>query len=675
MSEDLNKQRHIEQLNAIEALLGIDMPSKLADRDLRKVMAKLADLNATTLNLFRTDLSHSLVKRSETGRGHLNEQEIHDLVFQTKFQSWLCQNGLSEKAAKTVQRGLKFKNSSDMNLVIKNETYTRFTGRSLVDLVSEGSDPEDARKFVEIVETVGLPKAEAVEIAFRVNFKSDCYLREESLRSRMRLRDLVSVYLFSFLQVMFGEADIPDLIITKISRRLEQSNNIDRQFSVSLRLVELRNKGILNADQDSKAFVHQINRLEIENCIDQFSSRKKLKSSKLEPTKLLDNINQALNKIADSNQETVSIISMSYRLDNPSEPPHTAEELFLVFEHSLALTRVLDTISISKRDIFNFFEIVGECDHKNIYFSRTIESFDDEIHRTADQKDSTGDRVELKDLVLAYIASRLDVFLRDEMEAFAKDEEAAPQKTIIISSLTQRLRQCRDPHRQFAILDRIEHYISQNFGLLQQYGNDESYWSELVNSLELSIILDIYIDNKYLIPDEDPRMKKNQIIDSIQKKLNSIDNIIVKSLTTVFFTAHLTAHLEEASDKTKKLSEFKELINGLQRDAELASSQIHEQERVKKELLSSIMERLYRLETIQKILETSANLDLLSRIDEVVLGLRTRRDNLIEGKMDPIVLEKDINSYLNDEKVIVLLDRAEKSYKEHVSGTKDYRSA
>jgi hypothetical protein len=90
------------------------------------------------------------------------------------------------------------------------------------------------------------------------------------------------------------------------------------------------------------------------------------------------------------------------------------------------------------------------------------------------------------------------------------------------------------------------------------------------------------------------------------------------------------------------------------------------QNHVKRKMLNTLTQRLFRLEALENGL-SNENIDLLSRLDEVVVGLRTRRDNLMEGKMDPGVLEKDITQFLSDPKVVELFEECELIFKDNLA--------
>lgn len=301
-----------------------------------------------------------------------------------------------------------------------------------------------------------------------------------------------------------------------------------------------------------------------------------------------------------------------------------------------------------QRDIFSFFEILGECDHHNQLFRKTILTFRRQLKKLVETTEKSGDRVTLEQLILTYLYSRLDAYL----------EDYEGEKPKLLNGIRHRLAQCHAFNRQFAIVDLVEQHIFENPGLIQIA--DEQYWPELINTLELNVILEIYIKREYLVTGS---MTKNQILDRIQSRIYSIEDISIKSLTVVFLTAQLSALQDQYKGKTLSMDDLMHTIDTLQKDAEMAAAQINVQSRVKRDLLGLLTERLFRLEVVQNTLNAETHRELVNRLDEIIVGLRTRRDNLMEGKMDPEELENDTNQYLTDPKVVKLINEAESIHK------------
>jgi hypothetical protein len=354
--------------------------------------------------------------------------------------------------------------------------------------------------------------------------------------------------------------------------------------------------------------------------------------------------------VSEFNDETLAVISITYRLDNPEESGHTVEEILAMIDQIKLLTTEFGPLGLMMRDIFSFFEILGECDHHNHSFRKTILTFRAQLRKLAEANKKTGERVALNQLVLTYLYSRLDAYL----------EDVEKNKTGLLDSIRDRLSHVHDFIRQFAIVDRIEKHMFENPGLIQI--SDDNYWQELINTFELNIMLEIYIENEYLVPGK-AGLTKNQMLDRLQTQINSVENISTKSLLVVFVTAHLSALLDRSREQTLSFSKISETIRHLQNDATQAATQITVQNRVKRELLSDLTEKLFRLEAIRTALVDSDPGDFSNRLDEVIVGFQTRRDNLMEGKTDPNVLEKDIRHYLSDKTVNELIEAAEETYK------------
>ena len=221
-------------------------------------------------------------------------------------------------------------------------------------------------------------------------------------------------------------------------------------------------------------------------------------------------------------------------------------------------------------------------------------------------------------------------------------------------------------HRQFAITDLVEEHIFENPGLLLTLSEPDKYWPELINTFELNIMLEIYIEREYLISGHHD-MTKRQMMETLQQLINGIQEISIKSLSVVFLTAHLAAMQDHAKSKTVSLDEIIQTIAQLRKDAEMAAKQITVESRVKHDILTTLTERLFRLETIQSAITLNNTTDIVDRLDEVIVGLRTRRDNLIGGKMDAKVLQDDLNTYLHDSKVVGLIDEVERLYKNELA--------
>jgi hypothetical protein len=381
-------------------------------------------------------------------------------------------------------------------------------------------------------------------------------------------------------------------------------------------------------------------------------TNEKLIHSEMELAELYSEAHHIFDDVSELKDETLAVVSITYRLDNPEESGHTVEELLAMIDQIKLLTQEFTPLTILQRDIFSFFEILGECDHHNHLFRKTILTFRRQLKKLVETTEKSGDRVTLDNLVSTYLYSRLEAYL----------EDYEGEKQTMLSGIRARLAQCHAFIRRFAIVDLIEKHIFSNPGLVQIA--DEQYWPELINTLELDIILEIYISHEYLVSAD---LTKNQILDRIQSRIYSIEDIAIKSLTVVFLTAHLSALVDQSKGKKITVDELVQTIDHLQKDAAMAAAQISVQSRVKKSLLSILTERLFRLEAIQHGLSDETHHDILSRLDEVLVGLRTRRDNLMEGKMDPNELEADTQQYLSDPKVSKFIDEAEAVYKNRIT--------
>ncbi len=353
---------------------------------------------------------------------------------------------------------------------------------------------------------------------------------------------------------------------------------------------------------------------------------------------------------------TLAVVSITYRLDNPEEAGHTVEEILGIIDQIKLLMIEMSPLNLLQREVFSFFEILGESDHHNHFFHKTILNFRQALRRLA-EAEKIGDRTGLPQLILAYLHSRMMAFLEDY-------ESNKPEKEIIrkenMELIRERLSHCHDFNRQFGVMDLVEAHILQNPGLVL-VRQEQNYWHELINMFELNIILEIYVQNEFLIPGETD-MTKKQMLETLQALINGIRDINIKSLTVVFLAAQLSAQIDLAKKKAITLDDVLTSIAVLQKDAEMAATQLNTESRVKHNLLSMLTEKLFRLETIQRTLSSSES-DLTSRLDEVIVGMRTRRDNLMGGKMDASILERDIQDLLKDPKVLKLAEEAEKAYK------------
>jgi hypothetical protein len=495
-----------------------------------------------------------------------------------------------------------------------------------------------------------------------LNYLAEAAVRRESLRGTMNLKEIVKLYLYTVIQVALSDYGLKEETIAQIADRLGLSNNMERQFLIVQQLERYFFSLTTSDDVSGKPidfWLHLINEYELKTALEQYVAGDKMEKSEFEMAELHGETKHLFDDVSELKNETLAVISITYRLDNPEEKGHSAEELIMIIDQINLLTKEIAPLLIVQRDIFAFFEILGECDHHNRFFRETIIKFRSRLKRLADAKEKAGDRITLANLVITYLYSRLDAFLDDY----------DTQEDDVLEGIRNRLSQCHDFERQFAITDLIEEHLYSNPGILQIA--DSSYWPELINTFELNIILEIYIRRGYLSPGKED-LTKNQMLDRIQSEINGIENITVKSLSVTFLTAHLSAHLEHSKEEKLTLHEVLHTLAQLERDAQMAAEQIQMQSRVKRELLTTLTEKLFRLEAIQQSMETLEG-DRTGRLDEVIVGLRTRRDNLMGGKMDPEVLEQDIRNYLSDKKVVALIDDVEAYYRDHMASVSRVR--
>ncbi len=644
-----NKNIEIER---IDALLRLDMEGRVQDDFVKTLIRQIETLSPELLKTFRKNISEILIDRESGRQGHLKMEALLELLDISKLQAWLIESGVHERAAKNIIQGLKSRSSEELNRLIHNGSYTDHENVSISNvLLDSGINSGDTAKFMSLVSEMELGIDEIVARVFQINYLAESAARQESLRGPMNLKELVTLYLYSVLQVVISNYGLDEEIISEMSNRIGLCNNMKRQFMITLQIEryffgapseeETRNK-------PADFWIKQINDIELKIALEQYVTNEKLHHSDMELAELYSEAHHIFDDVSELKDATLAVVSITYRLDNPEESGHTVEELLAMIDQIKLLTQEFTPLAVMQRDIFSFFEILGECDHHNQLFRKTILTFRRQLKKLVEKTEKSGDRVTLEQLILTYLYSRLDAYL----------EDYEGEKPKLLNGIRHRLAQCHAFNRQFAIVDLVEQHIFENPGLIQIA--DEQYWPELINTLELNVILEIYIKREYLVTGA---MTKNQILDRIQSRIYSIEDISIKSLTVVFLTAQLSALQDQYKGKTLSMDDLMHTIDTLQKDAEMAAAQINVQSRVKRDLLGLLTERLFRLEVVQNTLNSESHRELVNRLDEIIVGLRTRRDNLMEGKMDPEELETDTNQYLTDPKVVKLINEAESIHK------------
>ena len=644
-----NKNIEIER---IDALLRLDMAGRVQDDFVKTFIRQIEPLSPELLKTFRKNISEILIDRESGQQGHLKIEALLELLDISKLQAWLIDSGVHERAAKNIIQGLKNRSSEELNRLIHGDSYREREGLSIDHVLMEsGISSGDTAMFNSLVSEMELGVDEIVGRVFQINYVAENAARQESLRGAMNLKELVTLYLYSVLQVVISNYGLDEEMISEMSGRIGLCNNMKRQFLIVLQIEryffgapseeETRNK---SAD----FWIKLINDIELKIALEQYVTNEKLHHSEMELAELYSEAHHIFDDVSELKDATLAVVSITYRLDNPEESGHTVEELLAMIDQIKLLTQEFTPLAVMQRDIFSFFEILGECDHHNQLFRKTILTFRRQLKKLVDTTEKSGDRVTLEQLLLTYLYSRLDAYL----------EDYEGDKPRLLNGIKHRLAQCHSFNRQFAIVDLVEQHIFENPGLIQIA--DEQYWPELINTLELNVILEIYIKREYLVTGT---LTKNQILDRIQSKIYSIEDISIKSLTVVFLTAHLSALQDQYKGKTLSLDDLMHTIDTLQKDAAMAAAQINVQSRVKRDLLGLLTERLFRLEVVQNTLNAETHRELVHRLDEIIVGLRTRRDNLMEGKMDPEELEADTNQYLSDPKVVKLINDAELIHK------------
>lgn len=651
------------EVEKINDLLRLDVANRPKDEFVKTFLRQIETLDAGVLRTFRKALGQTLIEREASGKGHLKIEAMMELLDFSRFQAWLVGSGISELAVRNIVAGLKSRSTDDFNRIIHGEGFLDVDQKNMTDILLEEGIPEiDIQTFHELIHNVDLSVSEYLERVFKLNYLAEAAVRRESLRGTMNLKEIVKLYLYTVIQVALSDYGLKEETIAQIADRLGLSNNMERQFLIVQQLERYFFSLTTSDDVSGKPidfWLHLINEVELKIALEQYVAGDKMEKSEFEMAELHGETKHLFDDVSELKNETLAVISITYRLDNPEEKGHSAEELIMIIDQINLLTKEIAPLMIVQRDIFSFFEILGECDHHNRFFRETILKFRSRLKRLADAKEKAGDRITLANLVITYLYSRLDAFLDDY----------DTQEDDVLEGIRNRLSQCHDFERQFAITDLIEDHLYSNPGILQIA--DSSYWPELINTFELNIILEIYIRRGYLSPGKED-LTKNQMLDRIQSEINGIENITVKSLSVTFLTAHLSAHLEHSKEEKLTLNEVLHTLTQLERDAEMAADQIQMQSRVKRELLTTLTEKLFRLEAIQQSMDALEG-DMTSRLDEVIVGIRTRRDNLMGGKMDPEVLEQDIQNYLSDKKVVALIDDVEAYYREHMASVSRVR--
>ncbi len=651
-------QRKNTEIERIEEILKIDIQDRLNEHFIRTFLRQIEVQPPELLRIFRKNLADTLMEREHSLKGHVQAESLYDILDLSKLQAWLVESGINERAAKNIVKGLQRRTTEELHRFIHTGTYRDHKAKDISDLLLESGVAEaDAARFSSIVDETELNAGEMIQLAFRLNYFAEHALRQESLRGSMSLKEIITLYLFTFLQVTMSEYGLEEEIVFQIAHRLGLCNNMNRQFMIVKQLERyfFTTSSIDETQGQSESFwIKMINDHELKIALEQYVIEDKLTKSDMEIAELYVEAHHIFDDVSELNDETLAVISITYRLDNPEESGHTVEELLAMIDQTKLLTTELGPLGIVTRDVFSFFEILGECDHHNHSFRKTILTFRAQLRKLAETSKKTGERPALKHLVLIYLYSRLDAYL----------EDVEKNKHKLLESIRSRLAHCHDLARQFAIVDRLEKHMFENPGLVQIA--DEDYWPELINTFELNIILEIYIENEYLVSGN-VNMTKNQMLDRLQTQINSVENISIKSLLVVFITAHLSALLDQSKEETLSFETVTETIRQLQNDAAMAATQVDVQSRVKRELLSALTEKLFRLEAIRTTLESLDQSEFSNRLDEVILGFQTRRDNLMGGKTDPGVMEKDITAYLSDKKVVKLIDVAEQNYKNELT--------
>ncbi len=646
------------EITVITSLLTINIPNRPSDEFIRSLVEDLSGLPVPTQRVFRMHLSETLMIRETEHKGHLKTAAIRNLLDFSKLEFWLTESGMSERAAHACIRSLQEKDAVKFLEWVSAEKYREFQPAGLQELLAKGGITDaDIRTFIQVTQEMELSVHSVLLCPFYLNFRADIATRRETFRKSMSLKELIGVYLFTFLEVILSEYGMDDRLIFEMSVRLSQCNNMKRQFLIAQQIEHYFFSFPSHEETRLKPrefWLSLINEYELKIALEQYLLDEKVKNSSMEIADLYVEARHLFVDIKTLQDETLAVISITYRLDNPEETGHTVEELLSMIDQTIVMTQELSPLPVITRDIFSFFEILGECDHHNRRFRQSIVQFRTRLRKLAEGVAESGDRIPLAQLVLTYLNSRLDAYLEDE--GARQDIDGST----VLESIRDRLSQCHNPERQFAIVDLIEKHLSQNPGLLQIV--DHNYWPELINTFELNIILETYIDRKYIITEK--RKSRFEILNSILSHINAIEPINVKSLTVVFLTAHLASHLEQSQQIT--IGEITDTIAQLKKDALLAASQIDMQNQVKRKMLNMLTQRLFRLEALENEL-SNENIDLLSRLDEVIVGLRTRRDNLMEGKMDPGVLEQDITHFLSDPKVVELFEECELIFRERLN--------
>jgi hypothetical protein len=646
-------QKNIE-IERIEELLNIDMLDRLNEHFIGTFLRQIETQPQELLRIFRKNLGDILMEREHDQMGHLKPESLFEIVDFSKMQLWLVEAGMNERAAKNTVKGIQRRTTSELSRFIHTQAYRSNERKDISDILLEsGMREEDVSRFATIIHETELGVNEITRQAFKLNYFAEHSVRRESLRGAMLLKETITLYLYTVLQVMTSACGLEEETIAEIARRLGLCNNMKRQFLIVKQLERYFFTASSVEETKNKStdfWIKLINDHELKIALEQYVTDDKLKKSDMEIAELYVEAHHIFDDVSEFNDETLAVISITYRLDNPEESGHTVEEILAMIDQIKLLTTEFGPLGILTRDIFAFFEILGECDHHNHSFRKTILTFRAQLRKLSETNKKTGQRATLNQLVLTYLYSRLDAFL----------EDVEKNKNKLLESIRNRLAHCHDLARQFAIVDQLEKHMFENPGLVQIA--DENYWQELINTFELNIMLEIYIDNEYLVPGQ-KTMTKNQMLDRLQAQVNGIDDISAKSLLVVFLTAHLSALLDRCKEQTLSFDEITETIGQMQKDATLAAKQIDVQSRIKRELLSELTEKLFRLEAIRSSLAITDDSEFSNRLDEVVAGFQTRRDHLMEGKMDPHVMEEDIHDYLSDKKVIQLIEESEQIYK------------
>lgn len=328
-----NKNIEVER---IDALLRLDMEGRVQDDFVKTLIRQIENLSPELLKTFRKNISEILIDRESGRQGHLKMEALLELLDISKLQAWLIESGVPERGAKNIIHGLKNRSSEELNRLIHGDSY-RENETLTIDhvLTDSGINGVDTAKFMSLVSEMELGVDEIVARVFQINYLAENAARQESLRGAMNLKELVTLYLYSVLQVVISNYGLDEEMIAEMSNRIGLCNNMKRQFMVVLQIERYFFGASSEEETRSKTadfWIKLINDIELKIALEQYVTNEKLHHSDMELAELYSEAHHIFDDVSELKDATLAVVSITYRLDNPEESGHTVEELLAMID-------------------------------------------------------------------------------------------------------------------------------------------------------------------------------------------------------------------------------------------------------------------------------------------------------------------------------------------------------